>query len=126
MSGNPNSLTQRINALLEQGRDVEYIATKLRCTKQRVQEMRSKWRKPSLYRHHGEVQRRREGIRPIAKIRAEQRARAAERLATIKPLLKRGLSWGKAAKELGITRNVIAGLLWKERQRKGDATGAKT
>src|SRR5262245_56460294 len=110
------NLKREVEHLTKRGLSARTIAVRLGVDVQRVHEYRSKQKKPDHYKAVQTARRRRLGQRPRAEIRAETARREEERLTKIRPLIAR-MTWGEAANKLGITKNTIAGLVHRARQR---------
>jgi hypothetical protein len=95
------SKSQIVFSLLAQGADIDVIARRVGWTLQQVRVMRCRWKKPEQYRDHG---------RSLEEILAARQARIEKRIALVRPLLSKGMSWQQAADHLGVSKGVIAGL----------------
>ena len=117
MKPKPGSKRARAFAMIDAGKSAAHIAKTMGWSVKTVRAERSIKRHYQRYRAAALRYRRRQGVPPIAQYRAEQKAAAAERRHEFEALIASGLSWRKAAAQLGITVGVISGLIHRERHR---------
>ena len=121
MKPKPGSKRARAFEMIDGGKSDAHIAKAIGWSVKTIRGERSRKRYYDRYlkedRAAGMRKRREQGVPPVAQYRAEQKAAATKRRSEFEALIASGLSWRKAAKELGITVNVIAGLIHRERQR---------
>ena len=77
------------------------------------------WRAKNIerVRQNNTSHRRRRGMRPLAEIHAERRDEAKRLTNPAAKLKRRGASFAEIGTALGITRNAVAGRLWRAKQR---------
>ena len=121
MKPKPGSKRARAFAMIDEGKSDEYIAKAMGWVVKTVRAERTVKRYYRKYAAQATAAsrryRREQGALPVAQYRAEQKAAAAERRREFEALIASGLSWRKAATELGITVGVISGLIHRERHR---------
>lgn len=110
------TLTQKAFALFTEGKDNAFVASALKMPRQHVGALRWNWKNPEKAREIRIARWRRLGRRPMKEVRSQLAALTDERAAKIEPLLAKGMSWREAAAKLGITKNVIAGVLYRKRR----------
>lgn len=64
------------------------------------------------------------GVRPIAEVRAEQKRVAQQHAMPVLKAKRKGGSYSDVGKKLGLTRNAVAGRLWRAKQREKVASEA--
>ena len=72
---------------------------------------------PEKRRLHNENYRRACGQRPQAEVRAEVALAAARNAAPVVKLKRKGASFSEVGQSLGLTRNAVAGRIWRAKQR---------
>ena len=99
--------------LFEAGKDNAHVARKTGLSLKLVSEYR--WRRDNYERYlwNQTAKRRRRGQIPVEDYDAQRRATKATRAASVKPLLDAGLSFTEVGAKLGVSRNVIAGIVWR-------------
>ena len=109
----------RIRALMAQGLSAREIAKETGFGLQRVYEEACKIRNPDKERARNRAYRRRCGVRPRSEANAERRAEGDARAAEVMPLIEAGMTYTEVADRVGITKGVVAGLVFRARQAAG-------